>query len=45
MTFAHAHLLGIEPLSADDITTILDLAETMSPSTAARPSMATCWPG
>jgi len=27
MTFAHAHLLGIEPLSADDITQILDLAE------------------
>jgi aspartate carbamoyltransferase catalytic subunit len=28
MTFSHAHLLGIEPLSADDITQVLDLAET-----------------
>ena len=27
MGFSHAHLLGIEPLSAEDITTILDLAE------------------
>jgi aspartate carbamoyltransferase catalytic subunit len=27
MTFPHAHLLGIEPLSPGDITTILDLAE------------------
>ncbi len=24
--FSHRHLLGIEPLSADDIETILDLA-------------------
>ena len=28
MTFAHRHLLGIEPLSPRDITAILDLAET-----------------
>ena len=27
MTFAHRHLLGIEPLAPDAITTILDLAE------------------
>jgi aspartate carbamoyltransferase catalytic subunit len=27
MTFAHAHLLGIEPLAPGDITAILDLAE------------------
>jgi aspartate carbamoyltransferase catalytic subunit len=27
MTFPHAHLLGIEPLSQGDITAILDLAE------------------
>jgi aspartate carbamoyltransferase catalytic subunit len=27
MTFRHRHLLGIEPLSQDDIRTILDLAE------------------
>ena len=26
MTFPHAHLLGIEPLSPVDITAILDLA-------------------
>jgi len=28
MSFAHRHLLGIEPLSQDDITTLLDLADT-----------------
>ena len=28
MSFAHRHLLGIEPLSPQDIVTILDLAET-----------------
>jgi aspartate carbamoyltransferase catalytic subunit len=28
MTFRHRHLLGIEPLAPDEITTILDLAET-----------------
>ncbi len=28
MSFAHRHLLGIEPLHPGDITTILDLAET-----------------
>ncbi|MEI4231957.1 aspartate carbamoyltransferase catalytic subunit [Roseovarius sp. D22-M7] len=27
MSFSHAHLLGIEPLSAPDITAILDLAD------------------
>ena len=27
MTFAHRHLLGIEPLSPSDITAILDLAD------------------
>ena len=27
MGFSHAHLLGIEPLSAGDITQILDLAD------------------
>lgn len=27
MTFAHRHLLGIEPLTPSDITTILDLAD------------------
>ena len=27
MTFAHRHLLGIEPLRPDEITTILDLAD------------------
>jgi aspartate carbamoyltransferase catalytic subunit len=26
--FAHRHLLGIEPLSRDDIEAVLDLAET-----------------
>ena len=28
MSFAHRHLLGIEPLSQTDITTLLDLADT-----------------
>lgn len=28
MTFAHRHLLGIEPLSQQDITALLDLSET-----------------
>ena len=28
MTFRHRHLLGIEPLAPDEITTVLDLAET-----------------
>ncbi len=30
MAFNHKHLLGIEPLSASDITTILDTAESMA---------------
>jgi aspartate carbamoyltransferase catalytic subunit len=30
VTFDHKHLLGIEPLSASDITTILDTAESMA---------------